>query len=170
MVMWWERNFLRLEGCLVAALTIGFAAWQLHFSGDRGFLIERNSDNIAILSAMAQGFAGLLGFIIAAITFLFGLVDRPEFKLLRISKFYDHHWGIFKGALCASASSTLASLVSLVTLSRGPLPSLVLIILVGSSGWLIVRMARVVWALVQMINSEIAIGCKMRNDVEREMK
>lgn len=153
---WWDRHFLRLEGYAAAFVAVAFGLWQLY--SEKRIVVERSGDNIAILSAIAQAFASLLGFIIAAITFLFGLADRPELQRLRISHSYMAHWGIFKGALCASAFATLSGVVSLIAIAWGPLPSLIVILLAGSGTWLTLRMARVVWALMQMINGEIAIG------------
>ena len=99
------------EAAAVVIVSMYFAVWLYRYNGARLFDVERSSDNIAVAAALVALFGTLLGFIIAAITFLFGIVDKDAFRVLRSSNSYADHWGIFQGCLRACAVSTLFSVM-----------------------------------------------------------
>ncbi len=163
-MMVWRRHFLVIEGVVAWASALAIW-WWLHWAGID--TLVRNSDNIAIVSAFAQSYASILGFMVAAITFLFGIVDRERFAVLRASKSYAVHWQIFKGALTAAFCATSIGFGSLVLMLSGTVPGWMLLGLIGTGLWTGVRLGRVVWALLNMINGEVAAGWKSRSQQER---
>lgn len=160
----WRKHFLLIEGMAAWAGALAIW-WWLRRSGIDS--LPQSSDNIAIISAFAQSFAGILGFMIAAITFLFGIVDRERFAVLRASKSYAAHWQIFKSALIAAFFATCIGFASLVLIMSGVVPGWMLLGLIGTCLWMGVRLWRVVWAVLNMIDGEVAAGWKTRSLHER---
>ena len=156
----WRKHFLVIEGVAAVAISLLIWRWLQRAGLDT---LARNSDNIAVVSALAQGSASILGFMIAAITFLFGIVDREQFAILRASRSYRAHWRIFKSALTASFCATTIGFASLVLLMQGALPSGMVLGIIATGLWMAIRLWRVVWALLNMIDGEIAAGWKSRS-------
>lgn len=161
---WWRRHFMAAEGTLVVAVSAAFAAWLYFGAGATFFSLERSSDNLAVAAALVSLFGTLLGFIIAAITFLFGIVDKEAFKILRASFSYRDHWRIFKSCLNACALATLLSVVALVCFWIKVLPLVVLVVAFAAVILSVARIGRVVWVIGHMIDAEVRLGNETRTD------
>lgn len=158
---------LWIEGTAPLILVVVLIGWAYFFDG-REAIQASQPNQIAILSALLGFCSTLLGFVIAVVTFLFGLVEKPAFRILRASRAYSEHWAIFRGALRACAAASLVSLVALVWGGSQSLPVWLIVALVGSVGWLLVRMGRVVWVLEKMMDAEIRLGANSRGSIREE--
>jgi hypothetical protein len=144
---------------LLIAIAAGAIAY-FTYGGEnpRITFIDDATNNIAILSALVGFFGTMLGFVIAVITFLFGLSETPAFAVLRASKFYNSHWAIFKGALYSCFVATCLSVACLMAAWMGIQLKLPYIAVVSASLWVIARLSRVVWVLKHMIDGEVRSG------------
>lgn len=159
---WWRRYFLLAEGGTVILMTVFFAVWLYLRDGAKVFIHVGMADSLTVASALMGVFGSLLGFILASITFLFGIVDRESFRVLRASHSYPDHWAIFASALRACAFASLTSLCGLIAVWLGSLPLWLLVAMFATIAWSIARVARVVWVLQKMIEAEVRIGRSTR--------
>jgi hypothetical protein len=164
MIAWWHRHFVIAEGSLFALASVATGIWLYGYGGAE--LIGNNrSDNLTVFSALLSLFGTTLGFIIAVIAFLFGLVDKKAFNILRASRSYTDHWAIFSGALNACAAATLASLCGLIAAWIEALAPWLLALVLATTIWSVGRLARVVWVIKKMIQAEVRLGIEVRSDL-----
>jgi hypothetical protein len=164
MIRIWKRHFLIIEG--TAAALVGFTvAWLARGSEPpRIAFLVAPSDTIAVMAALAGTFGTLLGFAIAVIAFLFSVSGNPAFGLLRASKSYGVQWAIFKSALYACFVATAASVTGICAAWCSLLSKWHEVLIVLSSVWALLRLARVVWVMKHMIDAEVRLGCLSRKD------
>ena len=158
---------LWIEAGAPLILVCAFIGW-VYFFGGKEIIQASQPHQMAVLSALLGFCSTLLGFVIAVVAFLFGLVEKPAFRILRASRAYREHWAIFRGALRACAAASLISLVALVWGGSQGLPVWLFVALFGSVGWLLVRMGRVVWVLEKMMDAEIRLGANSRSSIQEE--
>jgi hypothetical protein len=166
-MIWWKRNFMIAEGGLAVAVTAGFAFWLYLYDGSQYVRLEGSGETIAILVAFMGLFGTLLGFIIATITFMFGFMDKNAFDGLRANHSYASHWAIFKGCLRSCAFATLMSFCGVVALWINAMPLALLVIIFGSTVWLIARFARVLWVMQNMIDANVRMGSATRSKLQK---
>lgn len=147
----WNRNFLWLEPAAALVITGGFVIWVEGFGG-KACVAEVLKDNrSSVYSALASVFGALLGFVLTAVSVVFGFSSMPRFKLLRESPHYRTLYNVYLNTTWILALATVMSLVALV-IDRDVRPHLVImyaVFLLGSVAT--VRIARCVWALERMI-------------------
>jgi hypothetical protein len=154
------------EGLVVVAASVSFTAWLYFYAGTSLVGADRSLE-MSLASSLVSVFGTMLGFVIAAVTFLFGLVDKEPFRVVRASHSYSDHWAIFRSAMRACAAATLASLVGAITVWIGKPPLWIVALVFATTLWLIARVARVLWVIEQMIKAEIRVGANTREGVDR---
>jgi hypothetical protein len=146
----WEKHFLGYELIVATIISALVAAWGTFCGGTEtlgGFLAGRQTV-YATLAAMA---ATLLGFLIATITILQGVVASDGFQRLRESNQYPTLWRTFVLAMRGLALGTAAFLIGMI-LDRDDQPLWPLTYLCI---WLVlvdgVLVARSVWILERLL-------------------
>jgi len=164
MIAWWNRYFLIAEGSLIALASVAAGVWIQRYGG-AALIGSDRSNSLTVLAALLSLFGTMLGFIMAVIAFLFALVEKKSFTILRASRSYADHWSIFSGALSACAVATLASLCSLIAAWIDALPPWLLTLLFATTLWSVGRLARVVWVIKKMIQAEVRLGRDLRPEI-----
>lgn len=72
-----------------------------------------SKDGTALYGSILSALAALLGFAIAVITIVTGIVSTQPFAKLRASRYYDDFWAAFIWAIRAVGAATLLAFVSL---------------------------------------------------------
>lgn len=164
MIRMWRRQFLAIEGAALAVFGIAIA-WLAHRSEPpRIAFSTETSDAIAVMAALAGTFGTLLGFAIAVIVFLFSVIGNPAFAVLRASSSYGVQWAIFKGALYACFVAAAFSITGLCAAWCSLLSTWHEVLIVLSSAWAVLRLARVVWVVKHMIDAEVRLGAMSRKE------
>jgi hypothetical protein len=150
MPAFWERHFLIYELTMATAIAALVAAWGTLCGGAEvlnGFVGGRQT-TYATLAGIA---ASLLGFLIATITILHGVVASDGFKRLRESNQYPTLWRTFVVAIRGLALGTALFLAGMVT-DRDDRPiwpvtylSIWLVLICG------VLVARAIWILERLL-------------------
>jgi hypothetical protein len=148
---WWRTHFLFWEGCLAAVLTGIFAWWYLCDDGAAGVNVLLKASRQAIYGTAASVLGSLLGFIITAASIVFAVSGSDRLKVIRDSKQYPALWAVFGSTIRACGLATIAAFVALI-FDRDERPvSWLLISVVFSVLLAILRIARAVWALENVI-------------------
>lgn len=109
----WERDFLRNEFVLWTVAAILLALWAL--DGGGATLDDLIAGNRAVLyGSLASVSGALLGFLVATITILQGIVGGTGFRRLRSSDQYPTLWRTFRLTIRALAVLCGMSLLSLL--------------------------------------------------------
>jgi hypothetical protein len=112
----WKRAFLPIELGIAIALGVAIAVWSERYSGRAILAAYLDQDRATIYGTVASIAAALLGFLIATVTIIQGLVAggdaaRVSFARLRESNQYDTLWRVFRWAMRALAVATALALV-----------------------------------------------------------
>ena len=166
MIAWWQRHFLLAEGMVAAIGLAAFTIWIYHEGRPVLSSLDRSSQ-LSVISTFLSLSGTLLGFVIAAITFLFGIIDNHAFRIVRASRSYRDHWAIFRGAMRACAVATLSSLVGVVVVSFDATPRWLEVLLFAAILWMTIRLARVVWVIEKMIEAEVRLGANTREEATK---
>ena len=159
-------GFVAIERISLASAIAGLGVWIYWYDGlPRGALDIGNA--LPAISALTSLCASLLGFMIAVIVFLLGLVEAEAFKIIRASTSYKDLWTIFKGAMISCSAASAIGLVAIIFIWFGTLPALLIWAFISSLAWLSLRIARIAWILNLIIDSEISRGKGMRKKIER---
>jgi hypothetical protein len=136
---------------LVAAIAAG-----AFYMGERQhwFKIDDDTwDRIATgYGAMASIAGALLGFSIAAVSILIGLLSAPRFVALRESPSYQDLWSAFHFSSRALAFATLACLVGLLVPSKGGAAVLVLALSIYGTLAATIALVRSIWIFEKVVN------------------
>lgn len=162
MIALWRSHFLAIENAICATAYIILLLWCFGFGGHQFAVLARTSDAITAASAIAGMCAGLLGFLIAVVTFLLSMADNKNWAVFRLSNSYRIHWGIFKHAMVACFVSTLLSAAALLCLVYAAVPAFLTVTLAAALLWLAFRLCRVLWAIGMIIDAEVAFASNMR--------
>lgn len=161
----YRAHFLGAEFVLAVLLWGAFLFWAHRLSGyqDIDALLQGNRG--AIYGALVSLFGTLLGFSIATVSIILGLVDSKRLNVLRESTHYPTLWRVFNSSNRALGIATVASLVGLVMDKDGAPCHLILdlvVFLMLLSGF---RVARCVWILENVIHL-ITLPTKARDGAE----
>lgn len=140
----------------------------LSFGIDLKQLTQKSDSGITLISSLVGLLGALLGFEIAAVTFLFGLVDKPAFQVLRQSHSYNQFWDIFRSTLRSTGASTLISITCLFLLYADRLPIWAAVALIFSVLWTAVRLARSIWSIENLIAAEVLVGKRQREERDKQ--
>lgn len=150
-VSYYKVHFLGLEMLGAVLLALIFYCWTEHGNGLSyvgGFVKENRG---AIYGALVSLFGTMLGFSIATVSIVLGLVFSERLEVLRNSKHYPVLWKIFASTNWVLAISTAIALVGLVfDRDKSPVHILMhlnLMFLILS----VFRVARCVWVLEKII-------------------
>lgn len=156
-----SRSLVWIEWIAITAISaaLAIAIWGYEWLSATAFTQERALPVIIGLSSL---YASLLGFIIAIVIFLLGLVETKNFKALRASRSYAELWAIFKGAMLACATTSAIGVAAVFLIWFDQLPSVMVWLFASSSAWLFFRIGRIVWVLHLIIEAEIAQGERSR--------
>jgi hypothetical protein len=148
---WWRRHFLVCEGGLAVVVTGIFAWWYLQVNGAvavNGLLKDYRQ---AIYGTAASVFGSLLGFIITAASIVFAVSGSERLKVIRESQQYPVLWSVFSATIRACGLATIIAFLMLI-FDRDQKPmAWLLIIGVFSVSLAILRIARAIWALENVI-------------------
>lgn len=162
----WKRNFLLVERLALTLAGAILAIWMLWLDKIPDQVLS-SEKALPIISGLAALFSAMLGFLLAIIVFLLGLVEAKNFKILRASSAYEDLWAIFKGATYASAFSSAVGILLILTIWFGSIPKFVVWVFLCSIAWLVLRIFRVLWVLREIIDGEVSQGAKLRRKIEQ---
>jgi hypothetical protein len=159
----WRRAFLPIELGLSLAVGCAIVVWSERFSGQATLTTYLDHDRAAIYGTVASIAAALLGFLIATVTIIQGLVAggtaaRLSFARLRDSNQYQTLWRVFRWTIRALAATTALAVVGqLVDRDHAPVWALFYLtltsVLVAST-----LVGRSIWIL------ELATGIAAKGD------
>jgi hypothetical protein len=148
---WWRRHFLLWEAGLAVLLTGIFAWWYLYDDGAASANVLLKASRQAIYGTAASVLGSLLGFIITAASIVFAVSGSDRLRVVRDSKQYPALWAVFSSTIRACGFATVAAFVALI-FDRDERPvSWLLILVVFGVLFSILRIARAVWALENVI-------------------
>jgi hypothetical protein len=152
----WRRHFLPLELALGIVIAAGVAIWSERFAGQAVLASYLDQDRATIYGTIATITAALLGFLIATVTIIYGLVaggpgSRSSFARLRASSQYQTLWRVFRWAIRALAATTAMAIIGqAVDRDKAPIwPAFYLTlggVLIAST-----LLARSIWVLEQVL-------------------
>lgn len=154
-----------IEKIVLFCLLGGLAAWIFHFEGLSLYEISPK-EALPFVSGLSSIAAALLGFLIAIVIFLLGLVEGPTFKILRASNQYVNLWSIFKSSMISCGLSSLLGLYLMIAMWGGETSIFIVWLFLSSLIWLAMTVAKIVWVINKIIDGEIAQGAKSRRKVE----
>jgi hypothetical protein len=145
------KAFPVLGACMALVLTGIFSWWYLGDDGATSVNLVLKASRQAIYGTAASVLGSLLGFIITAASIVFAVSGSDRLKVIRDSKQYPALWAVFGATIRACGLATIAAFVALV-FDRDERPvSWLLILVVFSVLLAILRIARAVWALENVI-------------------
>lgn len=147
----WQRHFLGVDALIAFGLTAALAVWYLVFEGADHVeqLLQGNRTNIYRTLASISG--TLLGLSIASASFALNALSSPRLAVLRNSQHYPTLWRTLFQSTWFLGGLTIAGLVCIIW-DRENAPTTWLVIPLALFVCLsIVRLARVVWILEQVI-------------------
>jgi hypothetical protein len=152
----WRRAFLPIELGLSIAAGVAIVVWSERFSGQAILANYLDQDRAAIYGTVASISAALLGFLIATVTIIQGLVAggtaaRLSFARLRDSDQYRTLWRVFRWAIRALAITTALAVIGQLV-DRDQTPVWLLFYVTLTSVLLAsVLVARTIWILEQVL-------------------
>lgn len=148
---WWRQRFLFCEGVLAAIIAALFAWWYLRLCGDTTVNALLKGYRPSIYGTAASVLGSLLGFIITAASIVFAVSGSDRLSVVRDSAQYPTLWRVFSAAIHALGLATAVSFVALI-FDRDEKPlSWLLILAVFCAALACLRIARVIWALENVI-------------------
>jgi len=139
------------EGGLAIALTGVFAWWYLRADGAATVNALLKDSRQAIYGTAASVLGSLLGFIITAASIVFAVSGSERLKVIRDSKQYPALWSVFSATIRACGLATIIAFSALI-FDRDQKPMACLLILgVFSVLLAVLRIARAIWALENII-------------------
>jgi hypothetical protein len=153
---WWSRNFLQAELLLSIAFTVCFVAWS-EIAGYRSVVIDILAGNRGPLyGALISLHGALLGFVIATVAIVIGLVGHERLAVLQASAQYETLWRVFTSSARALGVAAGCALLGLL-FDRDSHPSgWVFYAVVGTSVLAFFRLWRCIWALEAIISIVVA--------------
>ena len=147
-----QKHFLGLEAVVASLPAVALLAWTLWLDGTSLFDAFLDGNRINIYGTVATIAGTLLGFSLAAASFVMSLTSSPRLAVLRQSPHFPTLWKTFFQAVRFLGALVLTSLVCL-TWDKDDAPNTWLLIpFVLFVGLSIIRMARVIWMLEQIIH------------------
>lgn len=139
------------EFVLAAATTVCFAAWYWYFGGASAASAVLRDNRGTLYGTTASIFGSLLGFVITATSVVIGFSGSERLAVVRDSGQFPMLGKTFRAVIRALAAATLTALVCLL-LDRDNSPFRTLLILMFFTTTLaLLRMARTIWILEQII-------------------
>lgn len=150
---------------ILVTTLVGFMLWS-QFTNilPADPLKAQNATTVIIL--VASLFGSLLGFTLATVIFLLGIVENENFAVLRASTSYPLLWGEFKSALISCGLTTLVSVTWLFAIWFSSFANWMITVLVTLAVWSSIRIGRVIWVLCKVIDAEVLTGERTRKRVE----
>ena len=147
----WKRHFLRTEGAVAIAVTIGFGGWYWWFNGAAATDCVLSGNRAALYGTTASISGSLLGFVITATSIVLGFSASDRLAVVRESAEYPTLWKTFSATIKALALSTIVALLCLLfDRDSAPVPWLV-IPLVFAVLLSLLRISRTIWVLENII-------------------
>lgn len=148
----WASNYLICELFLSLAVTIGIAIWFERFQGLAKIDPLLKGQRAVVYGTISTIDGALLGFVIATIAIILGLVPSESFALVRGSTHYRDLWDTYKATIRALAFGTVAALVALLV-DRDDTPnSAAMLVCLGLSILIVARISRSVWILGKVVS------------------
>lgn len=151
MPAFWERRFLRNEFWLVTVCTAALAIWGYASGGSSHLAGVFDGNRSTLYATGASISAALLGFLMATVAIVQGMVRGPGFAALRDHEQYPTFWAVFRWTIRTLAVSCGFFLLALA-LDRDSHPywpalylSIWALLLSG------VRLARSIWILDRVL-------------------
>ena len=153
---WWSRNFLLAELLLSIALTACFVAWS-EIGGYRGAVAEVLDGNRGQLyGALISLHGALLGFVIATVAIVIGLVGHERLAVLQASVQYETLWRVFTSSARALGVAAGCALLGLLFDRDTHSSEWVFFTVMGTSILAFLRLWRCIWALEAIISIVVA--------------
>ena len=146
-----REHFLGVDAGVVIALTLLFIAWFLSFGGASHVdaLMQGNRANIYGTTATIAG--SLLGFSIAVTSIVIGLSSSDRLAIVRGSAHYSTLWKTFLQTTRCLGALTITALICLIRDKDTDPVSWFVIPFLLFAGLSVVRLARSIWILEQLI-------------------
>jgi hypothetical protein len=148
---WWRRHFLFCEGLVAVAIAALFGWWYIRQSGDLTINALLKGYRQSIYGTAASILGSLLGFIITAASIVFAVSGSDRLSVIRDSAQYPTLWLVFSSTIRALALGTAVSFVALIFDRDDKPASWLLILTVYTVALAVLRIARAIWALENVI-------------------
>jgi hypothetical protein len=149
---YYQRHFLGAELVVCIILTGVLVAWIEVGHGRHVVDAWLDADRGAFYGAVAAVDGALLGFVIATATIVLGFAPTDRFEVLRGSVHYKTLWRVFTSTIRALGLATLATLAALLVDRDSAHNAPAMIVFAGFQLLAIVRVARAVWVLENVIH------------------
>lgn len=147
----WRRYFLQVELGLSVVLTLGFVLWVERYHGLHIVTQILGGNRAAVYGALASIFGALLGFVITTVSIVIGFSTNERLAVVRESRQYNTLWDVFKSTTRVLGFATAAALVGLLMDRDNNPMRLVLYLVVFTVILSILRIARCIWVLENII-------------------
>lgn len=148
-----RKHFLGVEVVVALAVTAAFVVWAEYWGGHatfRDLLQDRRATVYGTFAAIA---GSLLGFVLATVSIVLGMVETRRMKRVRESATYPTLWRVFTSSIKWLGFTTCALLVGLIFDRDGaPVPAL-LYLAAFSVILSLLRLWSCIWVLEQIIKT-----------------
>jgi hypothetical protein len=159
-----DKHYTLLERVALTAIAILVYVWIFKFDGIPHSSLQPD-DALPIVAAISSLASSLLGFILAVTVFLLGLSSTKSFAILRASTSYPEFWSVFKGGILSSATCAMIGIISIAMIWLQQYPPVLAWLLLWSTVWLGIKVARIIWVLHMVINAEVSQGQNSRKKI-----
>ena len=147
----WRKHFLGAEAGVVIALTLLFIAWFLSFAGASQVDAFMQGNRANIYGATATISGSLLGFSIAVTSIVIGFSSSDRLAIVRGAAHYSTLWKTFFQTTRCLGALTVTALICLIWDKDTDPVSWFVIPFLLFAGLSVVRLARSIWILEQLI-------------------
>jgi hypothetical protein len=148
----WQRHFLMVEAAIALLCSTAFAVWFLRYDGASVTSCILQGNRAPFYGAMSSIFGSLLGFVITATSVVLGFSTSDRLAVVRESSEYPKLWKTFSSTIWSLALSTMIALACLLFDKDTAPTDWLLIPLFFSVLLSLLRIARTIWCLEQIIS------------------